>query len=61
MVTAWANQNPEMLQAGGLLDVNNDILEVETALYEVEDRAAILRQRLGELVIDELRLGRQEF
>jgi len=61
VVTAWANQNLEMLQTGGLIDVNNDILGVETALNEVEEQAAVLRQRLGELIIDELRLGGQEF
>jgi hypothetical protein len=61
VVTAWANLNPKMLQKAGLIDTNNEILNVEDALNELEIKSKTLRQQLGELVIDELRLGRREF
>jgi hypothetical protein len=61
VVTSWANLNPEMLQKAGLTDTNNEILDVESTLDIIEEKARALRQQLGELVIDELRLGRREF
>lgn len=56
VVASWANQNRELLRKSGLGHVNNEILDAEKKLLKVEEQAQQLREQIGRLVIDELRL-----
>ena len=56
VVSSWANQNPELLRKAGLADTNNNRIDLEGELQHIEQQAQELRDQIGRLVIDELRL-----